>query len=648
MVLPRPALVNQLEMVASAEGKRLSYLLVDHSTGMILRLSEQAAKAFSVLRAATLGDKSARETMTEEDAQLGFAVLNAVKSSRPKGRKPFNPLFAQIELIELPPIQRRIEAVAKIVFSGWMLALIALFLVVAIVVGAGNGFAIGIVFQNALSLKVLATIVFIAPVLRLIHETGHLLAATRFGIRGRMGGVFLIGLYPMPFVDFTDADIEATRHQRMLISAAGILTDLTIGLVAFFVWHLSEVQTARDIAGYVFVVSTVSSVLFNLNPLIRMDGYHVLADALGRRNLATDGQLILRNALSFLMSGGNAGVLPGSGEKWSYLLFAIASFLYRVTVLFSIIFGILPRFFGLGSLLAIWGAIAMFGPLLRARDPNHTRQGATGRQKSIFWGAIGVGVALLMFLPVAPRALVQLKPEVIGNYTVTSQSDGVMHAYLQGSDVTAAGDNVVQLSNAAIDRSIEMASLAVEEGEVIRQVALGTGALEITAAEDRLIKAKELRSIGVRQRDHLTIQAPISGDFTPYALIHEGRRLPAGTVLGQVLPSAGKLQFVGHFPETKVEAFENGIVSAELLSGSGFHILDPQQVELIETVSVDAENLDRGFSIRVLADSETRFPQVLLRFHPIPVWMHARGWANRKIAALREAQIADIINKIES
>lgn len=647
MVLPRPALVNQLQMVASAEGKRLSYLLVDHSSGVILRLSAQAAQAFAILRQATLGGKAARGRMTEEDARLGFAVLNTVKASRPKGRKPFNPLFTQLELLQLAPIQRHLELMSRYIFSRWMLMVLALALAMAAVVAVNTEFAIGVVFQNALTLKVLAAIVFIAPILRLIHETGHLLAATRFGVRGRMGGVFLIGLYPMPFVDLTEADISASRHQRILISAAGILTDLTIGLVAFFVWHLSEMQMARDIAGYVFVVSTIWSLLFNLNPLIRMDGYYVLADALGRRNLATDGQLIMRRALNFAMSAGSVGDPPGSGERWAYLAFAFASFLYRLVILFSIVFAILPRFFGLGLLVALWGGTAMFGPIFRVRDPALGRQGATARQKLTFWGGLLILVTLLMFVPVSSRTHVLLSPEVMDHYTVTSRIDGFLREPLRAFGSVKGDDKIADLSNAALDRTVELGKLAVEEGEVILQVALGAGALQISAAEDRLAKARDILALSVGERDSLLITAPEAGVFLPYGMLPESRWLSAGAVVGQLLPQDGPIHFSGHFPETMVEAFERGVVKAELWTGKRYIRLDPDQIDLLETISVDANSLERGFSIRIAASSETHFPQMLVRFHPIPVWMHIRAWANRKIAALREAQISDIINNIE-
>lgn len=647
MVLPRPTLVNQLQMVASAEGKKLSYLLVDHSSGVILRLSAQAAQAFAVLRHATLGDKAARGRMTEEDARLGFAVLNAVKASRPKGRKPFNPLFMQLELLQLVPIQRHLELMSRYIFSRWMLMVLALALTMAVVVAVNTEFAIGVVFQNVLTLKVLAAIVFIAPILRLIHETGHLLAATRFGVRGRMGGVFLIGLYPMPFVDLTEADISAPRYQRLLISAAGILTDLTIGLVAFFVWHLSEIQMARDIAGYVFVVSTIWSLLFNLNPLIRMDGYYVLSDALGRRNLATDGQLIMRRALNFAISAGSVGDLPGSGERWAYLAFAFASFLYRLAILFSIVLAILPRFFGLGLLMALWGGIAMFGPIFRVRDPALSRQGATARQKLTFWGAVLMLVTLLLFVPVSSRTHVLLSPDVIGHYTVTSRIDGFLREPLRAFGPVEADDKIADFSNAALARTVELGKLAVEEGEVILQVALGVGALQISAAEDRLEKARDIFALGEEQQDSLRITVRDDGVFLPYDVLPDGRWLSAGTVVGQLLPQDGPIHFSGHFPETRVEAFELGVAEAELWTGMRYIRLDPDQINLLETTSVDANSLERGFSIRVAASSETHFPQMLLRFRPIPVWMHIRAWANRKIAALREAQISDIINNIE-
>ena len=71
---------------------------------------------------------------------------------------------------------------------------------------------------DLLSLQSLLTFALIAPVLKLFHETGHVLAATRFGVPVRRAGVILIALFPLPFVDCSEADFRARRGQRILIS----------------------------------------------------------------------------------------------------------------------------------------------------------------------------------------------------------------------------------------------------------------------------------------------------------------------------------------------------------------------------------------------------------------------------------------------
>jgi hypothetical protein len=230
---------------------------------------------------------------------------------------------------------------------------------------------------------------------------------------------------------------------------------------------------------------------------------------------------------------------------------------------------------------------------------------------------------------------------------VTSRIDGFLREPLRAFGPVEADDKIADFSNAALARTVELGKLAVEEGEVILQVALGVGALQISAAEDRLEKARDIFALGEEQQDSLRITVRDDGVFLPYDVLPDGRWLSAGTVVGQLLPQDGPIHFSGHFPETRVEAFELGVAEAELWTGMRYIRLDPDQINLLETTSVDANSLERGFSIRVAASSETHFPQMLLRFRPIPVWMHIRAWANRKIAALREAQISDIINNIE-
>ena len=90
---------------------------------------------------------------------------------------------------------------------------------------------------------------------------------------------------PMLYTDVTDAWRLRVRRQRLIIAGAGIMVELGLACVALFVWAFLPDGSLRSIAFILAVVSLAASLAINLNPLMRFDGYYLLADWLGVENL---------------------------------------------------------------------------------------------------------------------------------------------------------------------------------------------------------------------------------------------------------------------------------------------------------------------------------------------------------------------------
>jgi putative peptide zinc metalloprotease protein len=126
----------------------------------------------------------------------------------------------------------------------------------------------------------LGAVVFVLGrlVLVLCHELAHGLCAEAFGRPVTRAGMKIALVFPYVFVDTTDAWFEP-RRRRIAISLAGPASDLTLG-GAFAVACLACSRGApRDVLFQLAFGGYVGA-LFNLNPLLQRDGYHVLVDAL--------------------------------------------------------------------------------------------------------------------------------------------------------------------------------------------------------------------------------------------------------------------------------------------------------------------------------------------------------------------------------
>jgi len=111
-----------------------------------------------------------------------------------------------------------------------------------------------------------------------IHEAGHALAIRHFGRHIRRCGVAMYYLFPCFYVDSTDMSL-GSRRERVIVSLAGPFGGLSVGAACALV-------AAADPGGIVGGIAFKAASLFvfqfvlNLLPILELDGYHVLVDAL--------------------------------------------------------------------------------------------------------------------------------------------------------------------------------------------------------------------------------------------------------------------------------------------------------------------------------------------------------------------------------
>ncbi|MBC7601966.1 MAG: hypothetical protein H7255_04805, partial [Ramlibacter sp.] len=280
------------------------------------------------------------------------------------------------------------------------------------------------------------------PLVKLLHEMGHGLAVRRFGGEVREVGLSLMFLVPAPYVDASAANTFASSRQRMVVSAAGILVETSLAAFALVVWMLVSPGPIRDAAMVVVLIGSVSTIVFNANPLLRLDGYHILCDALQLPNLASRSQAWwLRQWLYLLRREQPAAEKSlSAGERKWLIAYAPLSWVYRIALLLTLISWVGGHSWLLGWVAAILAAIWLSRRSwlwLAAAGPKAQRAGVT---------AAAVVLVLLVLVP-APQSVVtrgvvwpppsaQLRAQTAGFVEQVVAGDGV--------DVTA-GEAVLTL-----------------------------------------------------------------------------------------------------------------------------------------------------------------------------------------------------------
>jgi putative peptide zinc metalloprotease protein len=123
------------------------------------------------------------------------------------------------------------------------------------------------------------------PVIKVFHEFGHAFATKSYGGEVHDMGIMMLVIAPVPYVDASSASAFHEKWRRVIVGAAGMLVELFIASLALFLWVNAEPGIVRSMAYNTIFIASVSTVLFNGNPLLRYDGYYILADLLEIPNL---------------------------------------------------------------------------------------------------------------------------------------------------------------------------------------------------------------------------------------------------------------------------------------------------------------------------------------------------------------------------
>ncbi|MEI8017634.1 MAG: hypothetical protein WCH39_05495 [Schlesneria sp.] len=139
--------------------------------------------------------------------------------------------------------------------------------------------------RSWLSAQNLVLMVCILACVKVVHEIGHGLACKRFGGECHEMGLMLLVFTPCLYCNVSDIWMLSSKWQRMAVSAAGIAIEATIAAACTFLWWFSEPGLFHSICLNLMIVCSVSTVVFNGNPLLRYDGYFILSDWLEIPNL---------------------------------------------------------------------------------------------------------------------------------------------------------------------------------------------------------------------------------------------------------------------------------------------------------------------------------------------------------------------------
>lgn len=411
----------------------------------------------------------------------------------------------------------------------------------------------------------------IYPLVKALHEAGHGLAVRHHGGQVNSCGLTLLFFTPAPFVDASAANAFSRPRDRAVVSAAGIQMELFLASIGLGVWLAVEPGWLRDAAFIVFTIGSVSTVLFNANPLMRLDGYYLLSDLLDLPNLAPRSQALWSRLWRRLLLGAELAPLPrlAHGElKW-LIAYAPLSWLYRAVLMMSLVTWIGAKSWLLGWILALLALTwLVFQPLAVAVNFLRTLPAVRERRRAAGLSAAALAAVLAgLFVVPAPdttlaRGVVwpperaQLRTTAAGVLAEASAVDG---------QSVQAGDPVLRLDDPELlasrqQRASQLAGLQAQQYQVLLTEPLKATQLaeEISRSQAEIRRADE-------QLAELQLNAPVSGRVVlPHAADQAGTWQARGTMLGFVLAPDAPMNVRVVLPQQEVVQVRERLRAAEV------------------------------------------------------------------------------------
>lgn len=353
---------------------------------------------------------------------------------------------------------------------------------------------------------------------KIAHELGHAYAAHRYGCKVTSLGIGIMLMFPILYADTTDAWRLTSRRKRLVIGGAGMAAELVIAIFATLAWSLLTDGPVRSIAFFLATTSWIMTILVNLNPLMRFDGYYLLSDALNFQNLQPRSNALGRWWLRELLFGARVPCPETLSPPLhrGLIVYAVCVWIYR----FFLFLGIALILHAVAvKLIATLLSIIEIGwfivrPVLMeiSHWPNLFRQGRLARQSGFV-----LSTCVLVIMTFIPWQSTIHAPAVIKPAAQATIYTG-LPAQIRNVSVTEgqfvqAGTPLISLSSPALEVQVVL----IKEQINLLEARINRRATDTADRAEGAILARQLA--GEQQRlqgfmalkDDLIIRAPIDG-----------------------------------------------------------------------------------------------------------------------------------------
>ncbi len=489
---------------------------------------------------------------SHKSADIKFLLAAKEKEKKQKRKQLFSSLlFIKVPLWNPDPFLKKSIHLFSWCFKPFGFLLWMFFLLTAVIFLTAQWNEFASASNGILSLKNLPFLYLSIIILKALHEFGHAYSCRRYGCEVPQMGIMFLVFNPLPFVDVSSSYALSKKHQRVVVGIAGVVVEFFIAFLALVLWaNLADGVLSR-ICYNMVITASVSTILFNLNPLLRFDGYHILCDLLETPNLQGRSQQLMKYWIEKYVFKVQTGACPAEtkGEAVGFTFYFITSWIYRFFLMMGILLFVSKKFFVIGALLAIiFGFMWIFLPLIKGVKylfSSPRLMNVRGRSIAISLATVGAILGFLILVPFPNHFRASGIVKSLPHQNVyTTVSGELTEIIAKAGDFVEEGQLLAVLENKSLQQELDLSEAELKRVDIIMRKERSSQGTQLKSLES-YYESLALRTNNIKNDiNSLSIKAGVSGIWSPNALNeYQGNVIPKGTEIGY-LRGVDKFEFL--------------------------------------------------------------------------------------------------------
>jgi putative peptide zinc metalloprotease protein len=340
-----------------------------------------------------------------------------------------------------------------------------------------------------------------------IHELGHGLTCKYYGGEVHEIGFLLLFFQPCLYCNVNDAWLFDKKWKQIMVTIAGGYIEFFIGSIFGIIWAITSPNTLiNTLSLQIMTIASVSTILFNFNPLMKLDGYYLLSDFLEVPNLKEESFKYLQHFVEkYIFKMPTETFYATKREKRIYLIYGLSSFFYMVGVLTGLVFMaktiLVDKFHAFGMIMTMFIAYKIFNGHVRSSFKFllsfyiQKRSHFQTREFKIKFASGLIAMITLFLIPIhyKIRGTCNLNSSKV--IIIRAQTDGQIEKFIvEDGQKIHKGDLIAKLSNTVVYYDREIASIELEKSNQKMRKVLAENPTKLSeSTEDTLYRQMDFK-----------------------------------------------------------------------------------------------------------------------------------------------------------